>query len=168
MTPFEAFHGRKPDVKHLRAFRCVSYAHIEKVERRKLDSVAKCCILVGYSSEVKGYRLYDPSCGKVFFSRSVKFNESKFGLEKESASTEPRTYVDLEVSSEETLFGEDLEPYPDQEPTSIVEASEPAVRRSIRVKRRPEYYIEGASVVRDGLEEPATVKEAFSSREKDE
>ena len=54
-----------------------------------------------------------------------------------------------------------------QEPTSIDEASELAVRRSIRVRRRPEYYI-GASVVRDGLEEPATVKEAFSSREKDE
>ena len=74
----------------------------------------------------------------------------------------------MEVSSEETQFGEDLEPYPDQEPTSINEASEPAVRRSIRVRRRPEYYIEGASGVKDGLEEPATVKEAFSSREKDE
>ena len=59
---------------------------------------------------MKDYRLYDPSRGKVFFSRSVKFNESKFGLEKESASTEPKTYIDLEVSSEETQFGEDLEP----------------------------------------------------------
>ena len=94
MTQFEAFHGRKSDVKHVRAFGCVSYAHIAKDERRKLDPVAKHCILVGYSSEVKGYRLYDLSHGKVFFSRSVKFNESKFGLEKESASTEPRSYVD--------------------------------------------------------------------------
>ena len=51
---------------------------------------------------------------------------------------------------------------------SIDKASEPAVRRSVRVRRRPEYYIKGASVVKDGLEEPATVKEAFSSREKDE
>ena len=69
----------------------------------------------------------------------------------------------MEVSSEETQF-----PYPDQEPSSIDEANEPAVCRSIRVRRRPEYYIDGASVVRDGLEEPATVKEAFSSCEKDE
>ena len=88
---------------------------------------------------MKGYRLSGLSRGKVLFSRSVKFNESKFGLEKESASTEPRTYVDLEVSSKETRFGEDLEPYPDQELTSIDEAGEPAVYRSIRVRRRPEY-----------------------------
>ena len=46
MTPFEAFHGRKLDVKHLRAIGCVSYAHIAKNERRKLDPVAKCCILL--------------------------------------------------------------------------------------------------------------------------
>ena len=39
ITPFEAFHGRKLDVKHLRAFECVSYAHIVKDERRKLDPV---------------------------------------------------------------------------------------------------------------------------------
>ena len=40
------------DVKHLRAFGCVNYAHIAKDERRKLDPVAKHCILVGYSSEI--------------------------------------------------------------------------------------------------------------------
>ena len=82
MTPFEAFHGRKPDVKHLRAIGCVSYAHIAKDERRKLDPVAKCCILLGYSSEVKGYRLYDPSHGKVFFSRSVKLLSPKLDLRR--------------------------------------------------------------------------------------
>ena len=59
MTPFEAYHGRKPSVENLRAFGCVCYAHIAKDERKKLDPVARRCVLVGYGTEVKGYRLYD-------------------------------------------------------------------------------------------------------------
>ena len=79
MTPFVAFHGKKPDVGHLRSFRGVCYAHIAKDERNKLDVVARRCVLVGYGSEVKGYRLYDPD-RKVFFSRDVRFNESEVGF----------------------------------------------------------------------------------------
>ena len=40
MTPFEAFHGKKPNVKNLRAFGCVSFAHFAKNKRKKLDVVA--------------------------------------------------------------------------------------------------------------------------------
>ena len=53
MTPFEAFHGKKPDVGHLRSFGCVCYVHIAKDERKKLDVVARHCVLVGYGSEVR-------------------------------------------------------------------------------------------------------------------
>lgn len=98
MTPFEALHGKKPNVKHLRAFGCASYPLIMKDERKKLDPVAKRCVLVGYGTEVKGYRLYDPSrCGKVFYSRDVKFNEMEFGLDKETGSV--KSSVELDVSS---------------------------------------------------------------------
>ena len=40
-------------------FGCLVYAHIEKNERSKLDSKARKCILLGYGTETKGYRLYD-------------------------------------------------------------------------------------------------------------
>ena len=56
-TPFEALYGKKPNVEHLRAFGCASYPLIMKDERKKLDPVAKRCVLVGYGTEVKGYRL---------------------------------------------------------------------------------------------------------------
>ena len=74
MTPFEAFHEKKPNVKHLQAFGCVSFAHIAKDERRKLDVVARHCILFGYGTEMKGYRLFDPDRKKVFYSRD-EFND---------------------------------------------------------------------------------------------
>ena len=49
MMPHEALYG---DVRHLRAFGCASYPLIIKDERKKLDPVAKRCVLVGYGTEV--------------------------------------------------------------------------------------------------------------------
>ena len=40
-TPFEALHGKKPNVKHLRTFGCVCYPLIMRDERKKLDPVAR-------------------------------------------------------------------------------------------------------------------------------
>ena len=51
MTPFEAWTKEKPAVGHLRVFGSDAYAHVPKEERRKLDSKAKKCILVGYGEE---------------------------------------------------------------------------------------------------------------------
>ena len=70
-TPYEAWMGIKPTVDHLRVFGCAAYAHISKEERRKLDLKAKKCILLGYGTDVKGYRLYNPQDRRVFYSRVV-------------------------------------------------------------------------------------------------
>ena len=59
MTPCEAWTRKKPEVAHLRVFGCNAYTHLPKDERRKLDSKAKKCTLLGYGQETKGYRLYD-------------------------------------------------------------------------------------------------------------
>lgn len=37
-TPFEALYGKKPNMKHLRAFRCASYPLIMKDDRKKTGS----------------------------------------------------------------------------------------------------------------------------------
>src|SRR4051812_25056485 len=60
MTPFQAWTGKKPKLEHLRSFGCKAYAHVPIQRRNKLDSKTVECILVGYSSESKAYRLYDP------------------------------------------------------------------------------------------------------------
>ena len=52
-TPFEALYGEKPNVKHLRAFGCASYPLVMKDERKKLDPVAKRCVLVERNSRRK-------------------------------------------------------------------------------------------------------------------
>lgn len=89
MTPYEALHGRKPNVGHLRVFGCSCFAHIPRDERRKLDVVSRRCVFVGYGSEVKGYRLFDPAQRRVFFSRDVKFNDQEVGRKKKLCVTDP-------------------------------------------------------------------------------
>ena len=78
MTPHEAFTGEKPTVSHLKVFGCLTYAHIPKDERKKLDPKAREAIFLGYGTNVKGYRLYDVNRQKVFYSRDVLFEETKF------------------------------------------------------------------------------------------
>ncbi len=69
-TSFKAWDGKKPYVKHLKAFGCVAYLHVPKDQRKKLDSKAKKCIFLCYAAQ-RGYRLYDVSALKVIHSRDV-------------------------------------------------------------------------------------------------
>ena len=89
MTPFEALTGDKPRVDILRVFGCLGYVHVPKDERRKFDSKSKRCILLGYGSETKAYRLYEKIRGRIIYSRDVIFDESKCGIEEERIVNEP-------------------------------------------------------------------------------
>lgn len=46
VTPFERWHGKKPDVSHLRTFGCQAFVHVPDAVRRKLDAKAKMGIMV--------------------------------------------------------------------------------------------------------------------------
>ena len=74
-TPFEAFYGFKPKISHLRIFGCKAFAHILNEDRRKLDAKAIKCIFIGYCTNQKAYKMYDPRTHKVFASRDVIFHE---------------------------------------------------------------------------------------------
>jgi transposase InsO family protein len=75
-TPFEAWSGEQPSVGHLRVFGCTAFAHVPKQRRTKLEAKAVKCIFVGYSSQSKAYRLYNPETKKIIISRDVIFLES--------------------------------------------------------------------------------------------
>ena len=88
VTPYEAWTGDKPNVEHLRVFGCTAYAHIPKDERKKLDPKARKCIMLGYGTEVKGYRLYNPETQRILYSRDVIFNETEFYFKDKSKKSE--------------------------------------------------------------------------------
>ena len=98
ITPYEAWYGTKPNLSSLRVFGCSAYAHVPKVERRKLDLKARKCIMLGYGAIQKGYWLYDLERMKVIHNRDVIFNEDSMpGVQKESTY---KKYVELEVNNE--------------------------------------------------------------------
>ncbi|MCO5593116.1 hypothetical protein L7F22_047122 [Adiantum nelumboides] len=75
MTPYGAWHDRKPSIEHMRVFGCLAYALVPQTQRRKLDDKAVKCIFVGYSAESKGYRLYHPQTKRILLSQDVVFVE---------------------------------------------------------------------------------------------
>ena len=159
-TPFEAWTEQKPNVGHLRVFGCAAYAHVAKDERQKLDAKSRKCVLLGYGTERKGYRLYDPRRERVFYSRDVVFDESSCGIEKEQRAPERSSerYVELD-------FHDDEKHVADKEHTTE-EGAEPVVRRSNQEKEAPDYYGDWATVTNAELTEPTTVKDALSSPDK--
>ena len=49
ITPYEAWHGKKPSIGHLCVSSCLAYALVPMQQCQKLDDKAVKCIFVGYS-----------------------------------------------------------------------------------------------------------------------
>ena len=75
VTPEEAWSKKKPDVRYLKVFGCVAYAHVPDQMRKKLDDKGEVRIFVGQSNVSKVYRIYNPKIGKMIISRDVVFAE---------------------------------------------------------------------------------------------
>ncbi|KAA8892782.1 copia protein, partial [Sphaerosporella brunnea] len=48
-TPFEAWHGSKPDLSNFRIFGSLAYAWTSPSLRKKLDDHAKKAVMIGYT-----------------------------------------------------------------------------------------------------------------------
>ena len=80
----EIFHGQKPNLSHLHVFGYLATVHVPKQQRLKIDAKAKVKVFIGYSDDVKGYRLIDPQTLAVTVSRNVIFHEDKFLCDMEN------------------------------------------------------------------------------------
>jgi len=75
-TP-EAWSGYNPNMAHLWICRCVAYAQVHEVKRKKHDNLDEKYIFIGYSEESKAYKLYNPLIKKVVVSKDVVLNEAE-------------------------------------------------------------------------------------------
>ncbi len=64
-TPYELWYGVKPSVRNLRVFGCMEYAHDHDSGRTKLDKKAEKLRFVGYSTQSKGYRLWNENTRNI-------------------------------------------------------------------------------------------------------
>lgn len=96
-TPYEAWCGVKPAVRHLRIFGCKAIVLDKRPGKSKFAAKGFECNMVGYCSESKAYRLYDPATRKITKSRDVKFLENCGTLNQID-----NDFVILEIASDNT------------------------------------------------------------------
>ena len=82
MTPYEALHGVKPYLGHVRIWGCRVYAHVPDKKRKKLDPHSKECMLMGYFDTENMFRLFDIHGNAVIKCRDAIFFEDVLGHEK--------------------------------------------------------------------------------------
>ncbi|TFY50468.1 hypothetical protein EVJ58_g11038 [Rhodofomes roseus] len=76
VTPYEAWHGRKPDLSHLREVGCRAFVLIQNKHNPKIYERSVECVLIGYGLNSKTYRCYHRASHKVVSSFHVAFIES--------------------------------------------------------------------------------------------
>ena len=92
ITPEEDWTKIKPDVSHFHVFGSIAWAHIPDEKRKALQPKSEKCIFVGYSEDVKGYRLLQPHCNEIILRRDVKFDEHILACEPNSAAVPSSSY----------------------------------------------------------------------------
>jgi hypothetical protein len=77
VMPYEAWHGKKPNVQHLRTFGCTT--HVKKLGSglHKIADRSTPGIFVGYEEGTKAYRVYDPVGEGIYVTHDVAFEERR-------------------------------------------------------------------------------------------
>lgn len=76
-TPYELWHGWKPNVAHLRTFGSTCWYKLPTKHLQALDSRAAQAIMLGYATSQKAYKLWDLTNEKIVVSRDVVFEETR-------------------------------------------------------------------------------------------
>lgn len=75
-TPYHLWHGKNARLIAHENFGSPCWYVIPKSKVRKLDPRSKKGVMMGYSNESKGYKIWDPQLKKFIVSRDVTFSES--------------------------------------------------------------------------------------------
>lgn len=76
-TPYEMLREKKPNLTHLKVFRCIGYARNEAVGRKKLDGRSRVLVHLGTEPGSKAYCFLEPSLRNIVVSRDVTFDENQ-------------------------------------------------------------------------------------------
>jgi hypothetical protein len=92
ITSKEAWTKMKSDVSHFFLFGSIAWAHILNEKRKALQPKSDKCIFVGYSKDVKGYRLLKPHFNEIIIRKDVKFDENLLSCEPNSTIVPSSTH----------------------------------------------------------------------------
>ena len=102
-TPWEMVYGYKPDISNLRRVGCTAYALRRPGPVNTLTERATRCVMIGYLTKQKGWRLYELATKRFLHSNFVQFNEQELGypLHRLSSDEEPSddSYLNETIAS---------------------------------------------------------------------
>lgn len=95
VKPKEWYTRIKPRVYFLKILAPLAYLHVPKEQRTELESKTIRCFFLGYNTESKLYKVFDPAHRKIRLSRDVVFDETKvgYGHAHTKHSTPSKTFV---------------------------------------------------------------------------
>ncbi|GJY82653.1 retrovirus-related pol polyprotein from transposon TNT 1-94 [Tanacetum coccineum] len=85
-TAYHIINDRKPSIKHLHIFGCTCYLTRDGENLDKMKEKGDSCILVGYSTQSKGYRVYNKRTRLIVESIHLRFDEIKEMMETSVAN----------------------------------------------------------------------------------
>ncbi|KAL2228852.1 UNVERIFIED_CONTAM: Retrovirus-related Pol polyprotein from transposon RE2, partial [Sesamum indicum] len=137
-TPFELLYGTLPSYTHLRSFGCLCYATNTSPHKHKFESQARKCVMIGYASTQKAYKLYDLENSSSFTSRDVQFYEDQFPYSSSQATSASyplpivSPHADILASNSQSSSTQSLSPARSPNIPDLI-----SVRRSARNRQRP-------------------------------
>ncbi|GJU27570.1 retrovirus-related pol polyprotein from transposon TNT 1-94 [Tanacetum coccineum] len=76
-TAYHIINDRKPSIKHLHIFGCICYITRDGENLDKMKEKGDPCVMVGYSTQSKGYHVYNKRTRLIAESIHIKFDEIK-------------------------------------------------------------------------------------------
>ncbi|GKE53283.1 retrovirus-related pol polyprotein from transposon TNT 1-94 [Tanacetum coccineum] len=92
---YHIINDRKPSIKHLHIFGCTCYLTRDGENLDKMKEKGDPCILVGYSTQSKGYRVYNKRTRLIVESIHLRFDEIKEMSETSVANDTSGLELDL-------------------------------------------------------------------------
>ncbi|GJZ84460.1 retrovirus-related pol polyprotein from transposon TNT 1-94 [Tanacetum coccineum] len=87
-TAYHIINDRKPSIKHLHIFGCICYITRDGENLDKMKEKGDPCVMVGYSTQSKGYRVYNKRTRLIVESIHIKRSSSL--LSQKGSCFEPR------------------------------------------------------------------------------
>ncbi|KAK1413623.1 hypothetical protein QVD17_35399 [Tagetes erecta] len=159
-TPYEIWHGHKPNLSYLRVWGCDAYVTSDSDD--KLDPRGEKVVFVGYCNKSRLY-FYHPDANIISIKRRGHFLE-KEALDRGTGNN----VVDLEEVRESQTTADEVGKSDAPEVVANESDENTGIRRSRRTRKEPERYLrnlEGAEVlvVADSDDAPANYKSAISN-----
>lgn len=160
-TPYEIWHGHKPNLSYLKVWGCDAYITSDSDD--KLDPRGEKVVFVGYYNQ-SGYYFYHPDANTI----SIKRKAKKYLEEELLARGTGSNIVDLEEVQEPQTTVEKVGTSEPQEVVGTETELDTSLRRSIRTRKEPDRYlwhVEGSEVltVAESNDEPTSYKSAISN-----